>query len=379
MAKTITSNKQPAQPITLPDALCDFSDCNVWLNYCKLPDGNGHYSKPPIHPKKLCSVSVNDDTAWVTFNEANANVGKRTTVKFNGEYHDAEIAGVVIVLEPAGLVGIDIDGAITMGADGKLHATDECVQVATSFNSYVELSPSGEGVHIFCLGRKPGNAVSKVVSPAGTAIEMYDSGRCFTVTGRAMNCSKELRRNDEAVKMLYDSMVEWSRPAGGSSIRNIYEVQAAVKRPDLTDDDRAVIERMCGSKYGAKLKRLYDGDTSLNSGDDSRADMALMDNLAYWTRPNCNRAQMVRIFQNSKLYRPAKWTHVLSKASGITYGEALVAKATCKYVSQDSFKDEEGKIDFSALYAHINDNWRDYLHYDGAAKDSGALDWNDWI
>ena len=46
-----------------------------------------------------------------------------------------------------------------------------------TLNSYTEFSPSGKGIHIIVFGKKPDGRCRK------SNIEMYGSGRFFTVTG----------------------------------------------------------------------------------------------------------------------------------------------------------------------------------------------------
>ena len=67
---------------------------------------------------------------------------------------------------------------------------------------------------------------------------------------------------------------------------------------------------------------LYDhGNIDAYSGDDSSADLALCNYLAYWT--NCNEEQIDRLFRGSALYRE-KWD---SKRGNLTYGQMTISKA----------------------------------------------------
>lgn len=80
--------------------------------------------------------------------------------------------------------------------------------------------------------------------------------------------------------------------------------RVAHQRPTHHRADEAVLDRMLGSKNGAAIRRLYDGDTSAYGGDDSRADLALCSHLAFWTRGDA--AQMDWLFRCSGLFRE-KW------------------------------------------------------------------------
>lgn len=81
--------------------------------------------------------------------------------------------GVGFVLNGDGIACIDLDHCII---DGRL--TDLARQVlAAAAGTYVEVSPSGTGLHVWGLG-----VVGKGVR--GSGVEVYDRGRYMTVTGR---------------------------------------------------------------------------------------------------------------------------------------------------------------------------------------------------
>lgn len=69
-------------------------------------------------------------------------------------------------------------------------------------------------------------------------------------------------------------------------------------------DDRELLEKAFAAKNGTKFSRLWAGDTSDYEGDDSAADQALCNMLAFWTGRDPGR--MDRLFRASGLYRE-KW------------------------------------------------------------------------
>lgn len=80
-----------------------------------------------------------------------------------------------------GICGIDLDdcrnpdtGAIAPWAQ----------EIIDAQNSYAEISPSGTGVKIFCLGDVP--QAYKRPTIDGGSMEVYASGRFFCFTGRAI-------------------------------------------------------------------------------------------------------------------------------------------------------------------------------------------------
>ena len=98
--------------------------------------------------------------------------------------------------------GIDLDNHADQNGN-KPMTEDQFYDFSTEFvnalQSYTEYSHSGEGIHIICRGTLPTGARRK----ANVAVEMYDKGRFFTMTGNTIN---ELPINDrtEEVKPLWE-------------------------------------------------------------------------------------------------------------------------------------------------------------------------------
>jgi len=93
--------------------------------------------------------------------------------------------GFVFVRE-LGLTAIDLDHC----RDSSTGEIDEwALNIIRKFNSYTEVSPSGEGVHILVKGSLPAGVIGKKKNLKGkgyrplAAIEMYSGGRYFTMTG----------------------------------------------------------------------------------------------------------------------------------------------------------------------------------------------------
>lgn len=95
--------------------------------------------------------------------------------------------------------------------------------------------------------------------------------------------------------------------------------QATIGVERLTDE--AVIARMLGSINADEIEALLKGETSAHGGDESAADLALCNHLAFWTGKN--RLQMDQLFRQSRLMRP-KWDE---KRGRQTYGEMTIDKA----------------------------------------------------
>src|SRR6185369_3636764 len=81
--------------------------------------------------------------------------------------------------------------------------------------------------------------------------------------------------------------------------------QKATRRRELPDNE--LLRKAAEAANGEKFCRLYyKGDISDYGGDDSRADLGLVDLLAFWTGPDPERIE--RLFGQSQIGKREKWT-----------------------------------------------------------------------
>ncbi len=115
------------------------------------------------------SASSTKPKTWASFDAAIAS------------YRSGGFAGIGFVFaKDDPYCGIDLDHCIK--PDGTLEAW--AAKIIQDFASYAEVSPSGTGVKIFIRGKKPSAKCRFEINKAtGQHIEIYDSGRYFTVTG----------------------------------------------------------------------------------------------------------------------------------------------------------------------------------------------------
>lgn len=186
-------------------------------------------------------------------------------------------------------------------------------------HSYAEISPSGNGLHVWFKGDKPSGAGGKqnrYTDKENYKIEcFYDTGY-LTMTGNAVN-ELPVEENQMILDYIYDSTNHGSEEK---------ETPLPVDIPIPVDEkeDAVVIAAMFNSKNsGEKIKALLNGDTSLHNGDSSAADIALCNYLAIHTK--CNATQIDRIFRASELMRD-KWD-VKHHSNGDTYGEGTINDA----------------------------------------------------
>ena len=206
--------------------------------------------------------------------------------------HAAEhgMSGVGFVFtEDDPFAGIDIDKCRDAGT-GEIEPW--AWKIVAAFDSYTEVSPSGTGLHIFVKATLPGPNNRK------GPLEMYESGRYFTLTGKHLSGTPtEIHERQDVLKRLYRHVFQIEK---ASSATNGHKPRTASL--DVGDEDLLALAKQ--AKNGDKFSRLWRGDTSDYAGDDSRADLALCSLLAFWTDGDTER--MDHLFRQSGLMRE-KW------------------------------------------------------------------------
>ena len=243
-------------------------------------------------------------------------------------------------VEPCGIAGIDLDHVINDA--GELEAW--AAAIVKAMDSYTELSPSGRGLHIWCTTNAPLKKFCsrhKKAVKGNQNIEVYDERKYYTVTGRAYGEVKPLQERTEALKeicALYFGHDEASKQGTAEGIQG----KAG------SNGNAELWEKMFASLRGKEIQALFTGDISAYDGDDSAADMALCNDLAYWT--DCDAERMDSMFRESGLMR-AKWDE---RRGAQTYGEKTIWKAiaTTRWGNaraEDSAEEAgEGKADTEA-------------------------------
>lgn len=274
----------------IPDELKQLDNWCVW----KFEKRNGKRTKIPFNAATGEFAKSNDKSTWSSY---------ETAVNAEG------VDGIGFFFEPPYL-GIDIDDI-----DDDLHRFkqgDKLDNIVSEFNeafkSYTEVSPSGNGLHIIVKGKIPGTRRRK------GNIEMYDSGRFFTMTGKSIGKYKDVTEVSKQVfktiydKYLPDNTVQY--PTTNNYQQNIH---------NLSEID--VINEIYKSKQSKLFDDLMKGNYEPYYTSHSEADMALANILAFWCAKDYS--QMDSIFRQSNLYRD-KWDE---KRKNSTYGEQTLFKA----------------------------------------------------
>jgi hypothetical protein len=157
--------KQTLNPREIPDRL---SSRAQWICY-RIKQRDDKPTKIPVNPHNGGFASSTDPETWSRLHEAQQYHNLRST--------NTDGIGFVFT-EDETFVGVDLDDCRDPGT-GEL--TEWAEGIVTRLNSYAETSPSGTGVHIILRGSLPDNG-----NRHGN-VEMYESGRFFTVTGNVLS------------------------------------------------------------------------------------------------------------------------------------------------------------------------------------------------
>ena len=261
-----------------------------WVVYRLEPNHDGKPTKKPYQPKSTRNLASSTNAAtWGTYEDACEALER-----------DITLSGIGFVFTAGDdYCGIDLDHCIV---DGKV--TKGAQRVVDALKSYSEYSPSGDGIHVIVKA-----AVDK--GRKNSKLEIYSSGRYFTMTGKRIGPQNIYERQEEVDALIAEHFPE--------------DIQQPAPLPvqPVPLEDRELLERAFRwPTMGHKLRSLYvDGDTKAYAGDDSAADLGLCNYLAFL----CGRdaIRMDRLFRGSALYRK-KWDE---RRGEETYGQMTIRKA----------------------------------------------------
>ena len=259
--------------------------------------------KLPKNPYTGQNAKSNDPSTWSDYGTA-----CQAVERFN-------FNGVGFMFAPP-YFGVDLDDV----SDNQ-DLIDEFVE---SLRSYTEWSTSGTGIHIICKGKLPDGARRK------GKVEMYSERRYFIMTGNLYDAQyTEIVDCTEQIKVLHHKYLFTPSPKALSK---------QVEKINL--DDREIIDKARECKTGSLFQLLYAGNWEGLYPSQSEADLALCNQLAFWTQKD--ETQMDRIFRSSGLYR-SKWD---KKRGQFTYGQVTIQKAclACTEVYEPTPAVDDAKI-----------------------------------
>ena len=214
--------------------------------------------------------------------------------------------------------GIDIDHCIN-SETGEI--SKEALDIINIMDSYTEISPSGTGIHILYKNDGSTHPEWHKKKPIDSVqhLEMYQSDRYFTVTGNIFGGSCQLNARTIQADLIYKAYMQDSGKSETPKKQTSAQLLPLTNLPDID-----IISKAMKSKNGSSFTALWRGDTSAYNGDESRADLALCDMLAFWCGGDT--AAIDRLFRQSGLMRD-KWDR---KTGDSTYGEITIKNAVTK-------------------------------------------------
>lgn len=270
----------------IPSMLKDHKKWVCW----KKEKVKGRITKVPYNPQNGKKAKSTDAQTWSSYKEA---------VEAKG--YD----GIGYVFNGDGIFGIDIDHCIT--SDNKIEK--DAALLIEKLKSYTEKSPSGEGIHIYGIchtknleGRRQGK------------YEMYFTSGYFTVTGRAIQFSDQIRDLTDEMDYILENYFPKKKTSKTSK---------SIHRQPISLSDEELLEKIFSWKNGDILRSMYEGNDPKFDGDKSRNDFYFVNTLNFANGNDLE--QTDRIFRGSGRMRN-KWDEK-HYSNGETYGERLLKDA----------------------------------------------------
>ncbi len=184
----------------LSELLHELLQLPQWVAYRIVAnERKGKPDKLPLNPRDGTNAKANDASTWGTYDEA---------VRYASEHGlVGDLGGIGFEFNNDGYAGIDLDDVVL--SEGTLKSfADEVVRL---MDSYTEYSPSGKGLHILFKLNVPLLEFGSRRRNDELGIEIYDTGRYFTITGNVYGELKPLSERTETVRKIYDKYLSRAR------------------------------------------------------------------------------------------------------------------------------------------------------------------------
>jgi putative DNA primase/helicase len=168
-----TDQERPPKPqalLVIPEAIPDtLKAIDQWVCW-RYTWQKSKWDKPPLQSHGGNLASTTDPKTWSTFDAAMY------------AYQTGILDGVGFVFAKKNrLVGVDLDHC----RDPETGIVEPwALEIVRRFGTYTELSPSASGIHLIAGGTLPGRGIKT------PQVEIYDTGRYFTITGHPLEVSR---------------------------------------------------------------------------------------------------------------------------------------------------------------------------------------------
>jgi len=246
----------------------------------------------------LPGFKVDTPESWITFEE----VLEQCTA------HGYMAAFVLTDKDP--YVVLDLDSPKADNENASQIAADHLALVKIMGDTYIELSQSGQGYHVWLKGK-----LKKAVNNRLACTEIYTTGRFIICTGTSN--SQPILEDQETVESLYEKF----RLNHGKETLFVDQPQ------QYTDDE---LYNQCCARFPQRFEQLYITPTDNNSPTKSEDDHALIAMLCEFSD---SLEQIHRLFLNSKR---ARRKHHLHPGNYITRSAGKTQKHRHLQVSVDA-------------------------------------------
>ena len=281
----------------------ELQEINQWVAWAMQSRGSDQKpTKVPKDPKTLRNAKTTSTDTWGSFEEACAACEA-----------NPELDGIGFVFtDNDPYVGIDLDGVVDQ-------ETGELNQIATDFQthleSYTELSPSGTGLHIIVRGHLPKSGSRK------GPVEMYEKGRYFTFTGKAISLQNSIAANQETLCSLHQKYINSDCRAPVETVNQ--------REFDISD---AELEKLLKLTENEPLQRLLGGDIKRYPTPSDADYFACLGLLKLGASPS----QVGSMMRQSQLCR----SKFFERRGDSTYLEFTISSALADADRQTSKRDE---------------------------------------
>lgn len=284
-----------------------------WVLWKLVKKTDGKIIKMPFQVNGFPAKS-NDPDTWYTYADA-------LQALQGGQYSGLGF----MFTEESHILFIDLDHCISSNGELNAIATETLRRLPLSF---VELSQSKTGLHLFTLGTVPKNIKTKL-------IEIYSHMRFCALTGMVYRQVSQLSDEQTGVDYLY---AQFKKP---DPVKKDFSPDTAVA--PAGDVVRLLMKDQ-------KAAQLFKGVWAGSYESQSNADLALCEKIAFFAGRDPQAID--DIFRQSKLYRP-KWDQM---RGDMTYGQRTV-KTACELLEETytEYRIRKGRDQFEAFCRAIED------------------------
>ena len=327
--------------MNIPSQLAEAADKRIWVCYPLIwnkdkHSGTGGYDKPPVSAHTLRPARINQTEDLSTFAEAAARIGQPCTAVLKGAGAvAAKVAGVGMSLQWTDYLAIDLD-EVRNEKTGELTAEAADIVRLCSSCSYIEVSPSGRGLHIIMRAKAPEivpntKLSGKADAVGGHAGEYQIITRGYvTLTGQALPdsspladgqqaleevCWRYFRKEAPSVESSQSSSQAQTAPAfaqrqqssafsGDGTLSQSDKLSRWLSMVPQMSDEELKAGIFAAGSAGAKARDLFYGNwQGYGYPSQSEADLALMSLLMSFTQ---SRERTLSLFCKSNLFRKTK-------------------------------------------------------------------------